>query len=166
MNMGCYKKFIGCKFFDKALTMALKNVKNASIYVYIFAHLLDLNEKSDEQTKEVHKFVHNNKMIEWKNKKARDLYKEIFDPINFKDATTSLSYDTDINHGTLADWEKFLLERSFYEQDDRLLRNLVVLRDSETDFEIPPLHSDNYEDVLSELHSEDAVAIKNTKKNP
>ena len=111
----CYKKFIGCKFFQKALLTALEN-DHDEVFLYIFAHLLDLNEKNEEQLKEVYKFV---KFV--KKPTARDLYKDIID-----------SYDIEINHGILDDWEKFLLERSLYEKDDLLLRNLVVLRNSDS----------------------------------
>ena len=111
----CYKKFVGCKLLQKALLTALRN-DHDEVFLYIFAHLLDLNEKNEERIKEVYKFV---KFV--KKPTARDLYKDIID-----------SYEIEINHGILDNWERFLLERSLYEKNDLLLRNLVALRNSDS----------------------------------
>ena len=124
-EISCYKKFIGCKLLQKALLTALRN-DHDEVFLYIFAHLLDLNEKNEERIKEVYKFV---KFL--KKPTARDLYKDIID-----------EYEIEINHGILDDWEKFLLERSLYEKDDLLLRNLVVLRNSDSIYDSEVLHSE------------------------
>ena len=125
----CYKKFIGCKFLQKALITAAEN-DHIEVFLYIFAHFLDLNEKNEEQIKEVYKFVdRGNNYV--KKPTARDLYKDIID-----------EYEIEINHGILDDWEKFLLERSLYEKDDLLLRNLVVLRNSDSIYDSEVLHSE------------------------
>ena len=132
-----YHEFTGYSFLKYPILMAKKN-GNEEIITYIFAHLLDLNEKNEEQTKEVHRFI-------WKDihdkTKAKDLYEIIL-----------YQYDIEINHGLLDNWEKFLLERSLYEKDDQLLRNLVVLRSSGMSEEIK-----NRESLLQ---------IRNTYKNP
>ena len=119
-----YHEFIGGSDTDflKNPTLMAKKHGHKEVFTYLFAHLLDLNEKNEEGTKEVHRFVHNGKStLGTINEKttAKDLYEIIL-----------YQYDIEINHGLLDNWEKFLLERSLYEKDDQLLRNLVAIRSS------------------------------------
>jgi len=132
-----YNKFIGSNFLTKPVSISARN-EHDQVFMYIFAHLLDLNENNEEQLKEVHRFGG---------------FSSINDKTTAKKLYENNIYDIEINQGILDEWEKFLLERSLYEKDEQLLRNLVVLR-KHVDY------SEKYES------RESLLELKNTHKNP
>ena len=123
------KRIIGTKYLKKALFLAGQNGHKPA-WLFLYAHLLDLNDKKAQQI--IHKYVTENKP-----KFHEDIQKTL-QHIN-KDTTAQeiyklFMYNFDlyngINQGVLDHWEKFLLERSLSEKDTSLLRNLLRFRNT------------------------------------
>ena len=144
------KRIIGTKYLKKALFLAGQNGHKPA-WLFLYAHLLDLNDKKAQQI--IHKYVTENKP-----KFHEDIQKTL-QHIN-KDTTAQeiyklFMYNFDlyngINQGVLDHWEKFLLERSLSEKDTSLLRNLLRFR-----------NTNHKNDDFTKFHG----LLQTTNKNP
>ena len=124
------KRIIGTKFLKKALFLAGKNGHKPA-WLFLYAHLLDLNDKKARQI--IHKYV-----IERKPKFHEDIQKtlqHITEDTTAQELYKLFIYNFElyngINQGVLDHWEKFLLERSMSEKDTGLLKNLLRFRNTD-----------------------------------